>query len=405
MISFELPDEEEDWQAMDCRGEILPAAVQGDLMLAKVIVPELGYTCVKLQKTGMKIKNTRQMTVTEKRLENELIRVDFNENGNIISIIDKELQREMLAGMANLLLLFDDKPNDWDAWDINHYYRQTEPEVAQLKEIRLHKTDYLWGGLWLDYTIGNSTISQLISLKCESRMIECWTYVNWQEKNKMLKVRAVPDIISQQAAFEIQFGYISRPTHSNTSWEAAKFEVSGHRYADLSQKECGFAIVNDCKYGHYIKDNVMELTLLRSPQNPDPSADAGEHTFRYGWLPHCGELVHSEVFKKAHEFNSDLILQKTFKLPKELNKSFFKLEGKNVKIETIKPAENGEGVILRLYEYYGSESEICLKASRKWKQLSETNLMEKDEHLDCKATDHTKFDFKPFEIRTFRIIF
>lgn len=311
----------------------------------------------------------------------------------------------MLAGNSNQLLLYEDKPNDWGAWDINHYYRETEPEQAKLVNVNVHKNDHLWGGLWLDFTIGNSQISQLISLKADSKLIECWTHVKWNEKNKMLKVRMQPDIVSDQASFEIQYGYITRPTHSNTSWEAAKFETCAHRFADLSQRECGFALINDCKYGHYIKDNVMELTLLRSPQYPDKTADLGEHSFRYACLPHANSLRNSEVIKTSHEFNDELILQKVENLPRIKEKSYFEILGSNVKLETVKPAENGDGLILRLYEFNGSETEITLQTPQKWEKLIETDLMENDLHLDCKKANQTKLDFKPFEIRTFRLIY
>ncbi len=404
LVTIELPDTEENWAAYDALGNMLPATISENLMQVQLDVPSLGYATLRLEKTGMRIENTRKMKVTANLLENELLRVEFDEKGVITSIFDKELQREMLSGPANLILLYEDKPNDWGAWDINHFYRETQPEQAELTGINVIENDYLWSGLWLDYKIGNSTLSQVISLRANSRILECWTSVNWQEKNKMLRVRAVPDIKSDQAAFEIQYGHVLRATHNNTSWDQAKFEVCGHRYADLSQSDCGFALLNDCKYGHYIKDNVMELTLLRSPQYPDATADIGEHIFRYAYLPHAGNLINSQVLPLAHEFNNELILQKIAELPALAQKSYYAIKGRNVKIEVVKPAENGKGIILRLYEYYGTETEIDLKAAEKWQQLSETDLLEKDLHIISKNAYETRLDFKPFEIRTFRLL-
>jgi alpha-mannosidase len=404
IISLELPDADENWLASDTLGNTLPAKVSQNLMLVEIVVPSMGYTTIKLQKTDIITKNSRKIKVTQNLLENDLLRVEFAEDGTITSIFDKELQHEMLLDAANLILMYEDKPNDWGAWDINHYYRQTQPEQAKLTAIRTIEHDYLWAALWLDYEIGNSTISQMISLKNNSRLIECWTIVNWQEKNKMLRVRAVPDIKSDYATFEIQYGNIRRSTNDNTTWEQSRFEVCGHRYADLSQSNCGFAILNDCKYGHYVKDNVMELTLLRSPQYPDNTADIGEHTFRYAWLPHTGNLVNSQVLQSAHEFNSELIIQKIAALPVDREKSYFSLAGNNVKIETIKPAEDGNGIILRLYEYYGTHTEVKLKAAHKWSKFIETDLMENDLHLLSKNAHATRLSIEPYEIRTFRII-
>jgi alpha-mannosidase len=403
VITLQLPDADENWLAYDHLGNQIPATVKQNLLLAEVDVPALGYSTIRLQKVDMQPKNSRKMKLSENLLENNLLRVEFDEQGAITSIFDKELHREMLSDAANQILLYEDKPNDWGAWDVNHYYRETQPEQAKLTGISLIEHDYLWAALALEFTIGNSTLSQVISLKNNSRLLECWTSVNWNEKDKMLRVRAVPDIRTDHASFEIQYGNVTRATHNNTTWEQAKFEVCAHRYADLSQSDCGFAIINDCKYGHYVKDNVMELTLLRSPQYPDNTADIGQHTFRYGLLPHAGDLKHSPVLHRAHEFNSELIVHKIVALPLELAKSYFSIEGKNVKIETVKPAENGDGIILRLYEYYGTQTEIKLKADSKWQKFIETNLLEDDQHILSKNACETGLGFEPFEIRTFRI--
>ncbi|MCF7913417.1 MAG: alpha-mannosidase [Candidatus Cloacimonetes bacterium] len=403
VISLDLPDADENWLAYDHLGNQLPATVYQNQLLAEIEVPALGYTTVRLEKVDMLPKNTRKMKISENLLENSLLRVEFDEQGVITSIFDKELQREMLSGVANQILLYEDKPNDWGAWDINHYYRETEPQQAKLTSIYLVEHDYLWACLVLEYKIGNSSLRQIVSLKANSKLLECLTSVDWNEKDKMLRMRVVPDIKADKASFEIQYGNITRATHDNTTWEQAKFEVCGHRFADLSQYDCGFAIVNDCKYGHYVKDNVMELTLLRSPQYPDNTADIGYHTFRYGFLPHAGDLINSQVLHQAHEFNSELIVHKVAQPPADLAKSYFSIEGKNVKIETLKPAEDGDGIILRLYEYYGTQTEIRLKADSKWLQFIETDLLENNQYIFSKNTTETRLNFLPFEIRTFRI--
>ncbi|MCF7918735.1 MAG: alpha-mannosidase [Candidatus Cloacimonetes bacterium] len=403
VLTLELPDDDDGWEAFNIRGEKLFSETSESIMQVQVTVPSLGYTTVRLQKSGARIENKNRLQVTTTHLENELLRVELADDGTLVSVCDKELNREMLAGKANLFLMFEDKPNDWGAWDINHFYRDTEPEQAVLLAVNIVENSALTVALQLEFRIGNSLITQIMSLNTSEKMLSCWQSVDWKEKDKMLRLRAVPEINCQEAAFEIQYGIIKRPTHNNTSWDRARFEVCAHRFADLSQQDCGFALLNDCKYGHYIKDNVMELTLLRSPRYPDNTADIREHFFSFAYLPHAGSLEESDVLQQAHAFNSELITHKTAVLPEIPEHSYIGISGGNVKLEVMKPAVDGEGIILRFYEYYGKECRITFKADKKWRQLLETDLLENELHLISRDSADTHLFFKPFEIRTFRL--
>ena len=403
IVSLELPDSEDNWEALNSRGETLFSEISESVMQVQVTVPSMGYTTITLTKINARKVNSKTMIIDKNHLENEYIRIKLNDEGVIESICHKEMNREMLAGNANLFLMYEDKPNDWGAWDINHFYRDTQPEQAKLISANVIENSALTIALQLEFEIGNSQITQVMSLNIGEKIIRCWNNVDWKEKDKMLRVRTVPEIFTQEATFEIQYGMLKRPTHNNTSWDRARFEVCGHRFADISQNDCGFALINDCKYGHYIKDNVMELTLLRSPQYPDNTADIREHFFSFAYLPHTEELVQSNVLKQAHAFNSELIVQKIADLPHKAETSFFRICGGDVKIEVAKPAADGNGIILRLYEYYGKETHISLKTDKIWGKLTETDMLENDLHLISRNMNKTPLYFKQFEIRTFRL--
>jgi alpha-mannosidase len=344
------------------------------------------------------------LLATPTLLENQLIRYEFDSQGRIISIFDKEEEREVLAGMANELLLWEDKPNNWGAWDVNHFYRETVPQAAVLLSAEVLCATPLQAQIKFAFTVGQSGIQQVVTLAWNSKRISFATDVDWKEEHKILRVSAQPAIHAQDASFEIQYGTLRRPTHENTSWDRAKFEVAAHRFADLSQPDYGFALLNDCKYGHYVKGNVLDLALLRSPKDTDPQADLHEHSFTYAYYPHRGSLIESDVLQQAHNLNSPLLLVPVAQVPAQLTKSYYSISGSNVKIEVIKPAEDGNGTILRLYETAGCSSENRLAVDAGWKSLHETDMLENNELQLCAAADSFDLLFEPFEIRTLRVV-
>ncbi|MFO7897158.1 MAG: glycoside hydrolase family 38 C-terminal domain-containing protein [Candidatus Cloacimonadales bacterium] len=384
------------------RQEILQLpAENGELIETKLQVPALGYTTVNLAEIAAA---QGQIRADEKSLENALIKISLAKDGTISSIFDKEAQREVLAGSANQLLLWEDQPNNWGAWDVNHFYRETTPQPAKLLESKLIYHSALQASIWQKFTIGNSTIEQTLTLCDDSKFIKIETQVDWREEHKMLRVEAAAAIYSQQASYEIQYGTLQRPTHANTSWDAAKFEVVAQRFADLSQPDYGLALINDCKYGHYIQGNVLSLNLLRSPKDTDKEADLHQHQFTFGYFPHLGELTQSDTLKTAHELNSPLICTPIAKIPLPASKSWWSLTDSQVKIETIKPAEDGEGIILRLYETKGANCQTRLQAAEPWQQLLETDMLENKLQVICQNQQEQALQFKPFEIRTFRLV-
>lgn len=365
---------------------------------AMVTVPSMGYTTVS-DGNGTAVSNSAAIA-TRNRLENDKVRVRIAADGTIASIYDKTARRETLAGPANVLTLWEDKPLNFDAWDINHYYRQTAPEQAKRTSFTVEKASGLTVKIAQRLSIGSSTIHQRISIRQGSALVTVENRVDWKETRRMLRAAARPDVHSHEASYEIQYGLLRRPTHHNTSWDAAKFEVPGHRFCDLSQPDRGFAVVNDCKYGHAVQGNLIELTLLRSPTSPDDTADRCVHEFAFGYYPHGGDLAHSDVVQVAHEFNSPCVVHAVAVAPKVLRASFLSVDGGAVKIEAVKRAESGTGTVVRMYEMLGTTATVTLTAARLWRQVSETDMLEQNPKKVSGAGNAATLTFKPFEIRT-----
>lgn len=220
----------------------------------------------------------------------------------------------------------------------------------------------------------------------------------------MLKVAFPVNVHAPTATFEIAYGAIERPTHRSTTWDQAKFEVPGHRWADLSEGDYGVAVLNDSKYGWDVEGNTIRLTLLRSPESPDPEADRGIHEFTYSLLPHRGDWRERVVFA-GMELNTPLLPQVTTPHPGRLPKlrSTVAVDRRNVIVDTVKMAEDGHGMIVRLYEAHGSRGPVKMTFTRPISQAEECNLLEEK----CGDVDvegfHIGFDIRPWQIRTFRI--
>ncbi|MBN1673523.1 MAG: alpha-mannosidase [Kiritimatiellae bacterium] len=382
-------------------GATLPAHRCGDELECRVCVPAMGYTTLTLGQTAPNGSDLAPLKASRSVLENAFIRVRLGADGTIVSLFDKQAGRETLAGPANELLLWEDDPRAWDAWDISHYYRETAPAKAKRTAVELEHRSPFSACIKQTLKVGRSVIEQRIGITAGSKCVLIRNTVDWHEAHRMLRVSARPAVQSAEASFEIQYGTLRRPTHANTSWDRARFEVCAHRFVDLSQPDHGFALINDCKYGHYVRGNTLDLTLLRSPKKPDPDADIGRHTFTFGYLPHQGTLVESDVLRVAHALNSPLLVAPAGRAPAQRAKSFYRLEGEHVKIEAVKPAEDGKGIVLRLYETAGSTARVRLHAADGWNRLQETDLLEKPIGKPAGAGRSKTLTFKPFEIRTF----
>ncbi len=400
IISIPAPDSNAGWVAFDHRGVELRSVCRGGMVQAEVNLPSMGYATIRLLSAGSQIYE--DMAVTESSLENDLVKAVFADDGTLISLFHKPTQREMIVGKANRLLLWEDIPVAWDAWDINRYYRETIPEQARLVSREVVDNSPLRATVEQRFTIGNSTVTQKISLESESALLAFDTVVDWKEERKMLRVHANSSIRAPRAAFEIQFGALYRPTHENTSWDKARFEVCGHRFADVSEPTAGLALLNDCKYGYRVVDKSMELTLLRSPRYPDPEADRRVHQFSYAYYAHAGDLAHSDVVQTAHRFNAPVLIRGIDQSTEQSARSFFSVDGDHVKLETVKSADTGDGVIVRLYEMHGCTTSATIQVPWERYECWKTDMLEVNERKLEGDRGACTLTFTPWEIKTIR---
>jgi len=331
-------------------------------------------------------------------LENDFIIYEFDNNGVLVRCWDKEAHREVLSAPSNLLNLYEDRPANWDAWDIDIFYENQLREQARLVSWERSEGP-LRVVLKFRYTIGESEIEQRIGLDRSSKRLDFQTDVSWRERHKMLRVAFFTTIASPVARFDIPFGTLERGTHRNTPWDRAKFEVCAHRFADLSSGDYGVALLNDCKYGHKVLGSELNLNLLRSPTYPDPDADIGDHTFIYSLFPHTGSLIDSEVWSEAAQLNQPVELFESFE-----STSFqlpLMIEGDGVVYEVLKKAERDDSLILRAYETRGCQTRATLRRNVKL-DCYETDLMEDSESKIDFEGDSAQIDFNPFEIKTIK---
>jgi alpha-mannosidase len=365
-----------------------------------VTVPAMGYAIIDSQQV---VQHRTKLFASAELLENDRLRIQFTPEGAISSILDKEQRREVLAPgeLANRLALYHD---EGDAWDFAIDYDERPPRYCKLTETTAH-IDGPQAVVEQSYQFGQSTLRQRIVLLEGSRRIDFVTSVDWRERNKMLRTSFPVAVAALEATCDIQFGSIKRPTHRNTSWDMARYEVCAHKWVDLSQGDYGVALLNDCKYGHKVLENVLDLNLLRSPGYPDPQADRAHHEFTYALYPHAGNHIVGKVIQAGYELNvpvrvvagrpnADVIVPGT---------AFARVDAENVIIETVKKAEEGDDIILRLYETTGASIRTTLTINAHVRAVWKTNLLEEvEEELPCGQTA-VELALQPFEILTLRV--
>ena len=320
------------------------------------------------------------------------------------SLFDKEVEREVVeAGKeANNLVLFDDKPIYWDAWDIDIYHMEKRKDVGAATSIKIVEEGPIRAAIEVTYSVGKeSKMTQVISLDSIERRLDFDCEVDWHETDQLLKVEFPWDIRSTEATYETQFGHLRRPTHFNTSWDMAKFEVCAHRWADLSEHGYGVAVLNDCKYGYSTKDNVMALSLLRSPKRPDKTCDMGVHNFRYAVYPHSGTVQDSGVIDQGYAFNIPMQLKAT---AKELtDNAWFTVDNDAIIVDTLKTAEDSKDIVLRIYESHGSRGSFNLSSTLPVKSVALCNMLETEDQPLELVDGKVNVKVEPFKIITLKV--
>lgn len=325
----------------------------------------------------------------------------WNEKGQILSLYDKENDRQVLetGKKGNCLMVYEDRPLRFDAWDVDIYYKEKAYEVENLQKAYVEETE-LSTNVYLCWKYQDSQINQEIIFYHHNRRIDFQTKVDWQEHQQLLRVLFPVDIRTSAATFDIQYGNVQRPTHENTSWDMAKFETVGHQWADLSETGYGVSLLNDCKYGYSAKKNVLGLSLIKSGIYPDYAADQGIHEFTYALYPHKGSWQEAGVQKQAWELNNPLWCQ-AGKVASALSESFCKADCENVAIDCVKKAEDGDFVVVRFHEYMGMRGKVTLLPSFDVENWEETDLMENP--VGEERSGSVCMSVKPYEIKTVRM--
>jgi len=281
------------------------------------------------------------------------------------------------------------------------YYVQKEQDVTELISRKVVENGSLRTVIRQEWKISKSYIRQDMILYADTKRIDFKTYVDWQESQKLLKVAFPVDIRTNYATYDIQYGNIKRPNHSNTSWERAQFEVLGHRYADLSENDYGVSLLNDCKYGYDIHQNVMRLTLLKSAIYPDYMADKGEHEFTYALYPHEGNFVTGHTIEEAQALNQPLeALAGKVCLPMSQDGSSIRLSGAKVELDALKKSEDGNYLVLRFHEYAGSKGKVQIEFGFAVKGICECDLMERPLEKFQKPVNF-ETSVRPYEVKTY----
>ena len=337
-------------------------------------------------------------------LENNILRVEFDNNGEMTSVFDKENDREVLAAVGNTLCIYQDKPIHESAWNLEFDYRMTPYPLKTAESVEVVRNDSVAGELKILRKFNKSTVTQYISLKKDSRQIDFRTAVDWHEREKVLKVNFPVGVRSCSSTSEIAHGSIQRPTHYNTSYDLAKFETCMHKWVDLSESGYGVSVLNDCKYGFSVHENNIDITLMRAPICPDPTGDIGYNEFTYSLVPHAGTWQEAGISELAYALNNPPAVVYSA-VGSHDGERLISVKRKGVVLDAFKKAQNDDGYILRVFEAYSSRGKCEIDFCKAIESVTECNLMEKDGESLSHCEKSFVFDIKPNEVRTFRIKF
>lgn len=381
--------------------------------------PSLGYATYFVRSATSAPAVHSLLKASADSLENEFVRVKIDpKSGCMTSLFDKRSSTESLAPSetdtggpkdsicGNLLQTFVDKPKQWDAWNIDADFEKQHWDLDKADEVKLIESGPLRAVIEVKNHFQNSTFVRDIILTAGSPRIDVKMEAEWHEKHILLKVAFPVSAHSDKATYEIPFGSVERPTTRNTPAEQAQFEVPAQRWADISDAKHGLSLLNDCKYGYDAKGNVLRLSLLRSPESPDPHADEGHHEFTYSMYPHAGGWKEALTIRRGYELNYKLI-SRPAERHEELatEHSFLQVQQDNIIVSALKKAEDDKGLIVRFYEWEGKEGPVTLQVPPGADSASETDLMEKPLSTLPVKSGAIKVPTKPYEIKTIKIKF
>ena len=334
--------------------------------------------------------------------------VKLNRSGQFSSFVDKRAGRELLKEheKGNTLVTYEDRPHYYDAWDINNYYTEKPYPIDQDAKITVLEDGPVRTVIRVEHEYLSSRIVQDLVFYSGLDRIDLHYQIDWHEKQILLRTYFPVDIHGTEATYEIQYGNVTRPAHRNTSWDQAKFEVCAHKWIDLSEDDYGISILNDCKYGCDIHDGVIGLTLLKSPVYPNPDADREHHEFSYSLYPHRGGWKAAGTIQKAYEFNNPMEVRIKEDGGGTLvpGQALVRPDRDNVAVEVIKPADDGNGYIIRLYEAFNRNSDIRLMMGAPVRVAWQCDMLEHDQAGLRTDGNTVTVHMKPYEIKTVRVL-
>jgi alpha-mannosidase len=429
-VEAQLPGQAQQVEVLDAAGHQVEsqllsmdaATSRARLLLLAANVPALGYETYFVRSVGKSplVALSRAVSASSDTLSNGYVRLKVDpRTGCITSLLDMRNQTEALAlsetdsggpttfACGNLLQAFYDKPKRWDAWNIDSDFEKQHWDLDKADEVKLLESGPLRAVIRVKKHFQNSTFIQDITMYAGVPRVDVKMQADWHEKHILLKVAFPLSAHSDKATFEIPYGSIERPTTRNTPAELAKFEVPAQRWADLSDTKHGFSLLNDSKYGYDVKGNVLRLSLLRSPEWPDPHADEGHHEFTYSLYPHNGNWRDAQTVRRGYELNYKLIAVQPHKhegaLPGE--HSFVQVEPDNVVLTAVKKSEDDDSLVLRFYEWAGKEADVKLQLPPGAQSAFETDLMERSIAELAVHNNAVAVHTKPYEIKTLKVRF
>ncbi|HZD52386.1 MAG TPA: alpha-mannosidase, partial [Woeseiaceae bacterium] len=388
----------------DERGDPLPMQAASDHVLVQLSgLAPLGLVCLAVTEDAG-AASPSPFSVDGSRLETPRYRLEWNEQGHITRLFDRQAGRDVLAenAPANVLQVFEDKPRQYDAWELEVSFDQKKETVSDFAGARVLRDGALEIAIRFEWRYRNSRIGQEMILYRDSPRIDFRTEIDWREREKLVKVAFPVRIHAHEATYDIQFGNVKRPTHRNTSWDHARFEVVGHQWADLSEEGYGVALLNDCKYGYDVRENVLRLTLLKSSNYPDPEADLGEHRFCYSLLPHAGSWLAAGVPRHAWDLNSPLYAVAGAPSDAVTGRSLLSCDNPNVVIDVLKKAEDSDHLIVRLHEYAGGRGPFELSSDFPIAGWQPCDLLERPAGPEQRS-GVVRDTVSPYQIRTYRL--
>jgi alpha-mannosidase len=370
------------------RSELAPAP-GGELVWVEA--PPYGYGAVAGPPGAVTVVEHDDAVV----LENGVVRAELGRDGRLRSLVELASGREALAGPGNVLQVYDDHPTAHDAWDVDPFHLETVADCPPATACEVAARGPLRAEVAFERSVGrSSSMRQVVRLDAGARRLEFHCEADWRESNTMLKVLFRVGVRSGNATYQMQFGHTERPTHYSTSHDLARFEVPGHRFADLSEHGFGVALLTDCKYGYSTYGNEMRISLLRSPKVPDAEADMGRHAFAYAVMPHAGGWRDAGVVGEAARFETPLRWAPGAAEPGSL----FSVDDPNLVLDTVKRAEDSDALVLRLYDAHGARGTARVRIGVPFTSAVACNLLEDPgEPLEADG-DEVVVPYRPHEI-------